>query len=114
MALAVVPFSMVTLTALVVHSVSKGCNWNLTQKPFPNTASLGWQQELIASFLSNPTIKVYLQKTHNGLPAGHSMSAQLSWTWQCKSEIKSFQETATTISIAVKPFYGREANHAIL
>lgn len=50
MALAVVPFSIVTLTALVVHSVSKGYNWNLTQKPFPNTASLGWQQELIASF----------------------------------------------------------------
>lgn len=41
MALAVVPFSMVTRTALVFHSLSKGYNWNLTQKPFPNTASLG-------------------------------------------------------------------------
>jgi len=32
MALAMVPFSMVTLTALVVHSFSKGYNWNLTQE----------------------------------------------------------------------------------
>ena len=60
MALAMVPFSMARLTALVFHSVSKGYNWNLTQKPFPNTASLGWQQELTIY----PPIKVDLFAGH--------------------------------------------------